>query len=131
MSFTKHDSEKLLFDAIDPWFLHELAEVLTDGARKYSKNNWQACPEPFERYYAALQRHLNAYARGETKDPDSGRSHLMHAACCLLFLRFFERNNEASTGRVPDPVQVAEPAVDHTGTTGSAAVAWEFLGAGR
>lgn len=129
-NFTKNDDGKLLFHLIQPEFLHELAEVLTDGAKKYSPDNWKNCPAPYERYYSALQRHLNAYAQGEGQDQESGRSHLMHAACCILFLRHFERV-AASQGGVRDTVSMAEPTMDHTGAPGSTPLAWEFLGASR
>lgn len=92
--FTKHDSGKLRLDLVDPLFIEGLAAILTLGATKYSPTNWQNCPKPFERYYSALQRHLLAFAKGERTDPESGLSHLYHAAACLQFLAWFERDNE-------------------------------------
>lgn len=76
---------------VDPLFIEGLAAILTLGAVKYSPRNWQACPAPFERYYSALQRHLLAFAKGERTDAESGLSHLYHAAACLQFLAYFER----------------------------------------
>jgi hypothetical protein len=105
MSFTKHDAGKLRFDLVDPYFLEGLADVLTRGAAKYSPDNWKNCPEPFQRYYAALQRHLTAYAKGERFDPETGLSHLYHAACCLMFLAYFERDR----AETPQPVQQELP----------------------
>lgn len=103
MSFTKHDAGKLRMDLICPEFEAELAKVLTDGAAKYTvggtpgDNNWQnAAPaEAGARYVAAARRHLNAYARGKAADDESGSSHLVHAACSLMFLRWFERKATA------------------------------------
>jgi hypothetical protein len=94
VTFVKHDAGKLRFDLIDPRFEAELAAILTHGAAKYADNNWQNA-EPVEaraRYYAALRRHMNAWYAGEVVDPDSGMPHLICATCCLLFLRWFERN---------------------------------------
>lgn len=91
MTFRKNDAGKARYDLISPEFLEGLAAILTLGAAKYSPDNWRNCPEPFERYYAALQRHLVAFAKGERTDAESGRSHLYHAACCLMFLEHFER----------------------------------------
>ena len=96
MSFRKDDAGKLRFDLIDHEFEAELAAVLTHGASKYADNNWQNA-EPVEakaRYYAAFRRHVLAYLRGESIDPDSGCPHLVCAACSLLFLRWFERNSK-------------------------------------
>jgi hypothetical protein len=90
--FVKDDAGKLRMDLIAPQFLEGLADILTLGAAKYSPRNWEACPNPFERYYSALQRHLLAFAKGERQDAESGRSHLYHAAACLMFLEKFERD---------------------------------------
>ena len=90
MKFTKHDAGKLRLDLIEPEFLEGLAAILTLGAAKYSAANWKQCPNPYERYYSALQRHLLAFAKDERTDKESGRSHLYHAACCLMFLAHFE-----------------------------------------
>lgn len=91
--FVKHDAGKARFDLLDPEFEHECAEVLTSGAERYGAENWkQAEPqEARRRYYAALRRHLNAWYRGEPADPDSARSHLAHAYCCLQFLYYYDR----------------------------------------
>ncbi len=88
--FVKYDSEKLRFDLLDPDFEEGIAEVLTLGAKKYSPDNWKRCPEPFERYYSALRRHIAAFAQGEPSDKETGLSHLLHAACCIQFLYHFE-----------------------------------------
>lgn len=90
-SFVKHDKNKTRFDLLDAEFLNFMAIVMTDGAAKYSAENWKLCDEPMQRYYSALQRHLNAFARGERVDPESALSHLYHAACNIMMLAWFER----------------------------------------
>lgn len=79
------------------WFLlpfepvEEIVQVLTHGAKKYSPDNWKSVVEPSpERYFSAAMRHLAAWRKGEKRDPDSGFSHLAHAACCVLFLMWRE-----------------------------------------
>ena len=47
------------------------------------ENNW-ALVEP-ERYDDAALRHIQAYLSGEVSDPESGKPHLAHALCCLMF----------------------------------------------
>jgi hypothetical protein len=74
----------------------EIVRVLEDGARKYARDNWRKVPEATTRYRAAALRHLIADARGERLDPETGRPHLAHAGCCLLFVLALER-----AGRVP------------------------------
>jgi hypothetical protein len=63
-----------------------LARVLTFGAKKYAAHNWRK-GIVYSRLFDALQRHLWAWWSGEEIDPESGESHLDHAACCLMFLR--------------------------------------------
>lgn len=93
-TFVKHDAEKTMHYLVDPEFVDGLAKVLTHGAKKYSPDNWKNCTQPFARYYSALQRHLTQFALGFTEDEETGLSHLYHAACCLQFLAFFERQGE-------------------------------------
>lgn len=88
--FIKHSDHKPRFHLISPKFLLGLAKILTFGAVKYDERNYLKCETPFATYFSALQRHLCAWAGGEAKDPESGESHLYHAACCLQFLAEFE-----------------------------------------
>jgi Domain of unknown function (DUF5664) len=82
----KDDSGKERYDLIPVDALDEIAKVLTYGAKKYGANNWRKVPGPFERYFAAAQRHMAAWRRGEVRDKESGRAHLAHAICCLVFM---------------------------------------------
>ena len=65
--------------------IEKVAEVLTFGAKKYTRNGWQTV-DAERRYTDALYRHMNAIHRGEKIDPESGLSHLAHAACNAMFL---------------------------------------------
>lgn len=82
----KFDGNKTEYGLLPPLALEEIAKVLTFGAQKYERDNWQRVPDSKRRYYDALQRHLWAWKRGETIDPESGLHHLAHAGCCLMFL---------------------------------------------
>jgi hypothetical protein len=84
----KFDTGKNRLDLIVPEFIEDLGRVLTFGAEKYGPNNWQQLVDSEGRYYAALQRHLLAYKRGEKYDNESGFPHLAHAACNLMFLHW-------------------------------------------
>jgi len=81
----KYDQEKPRMDLLDPEFLEGLANVLTFGAQKYAAHNWRS-GIALSRCIAAALRHLGAFNRGEDVDPESGYSHLYHAACCLMFI---------------------------------------------
>jgi hypothetical protein len=69
--------------------LREIAHLLTFGAEKYGDDNWTQ-GAAWSRYFDALLRHLTAWWGGEDKDEETGRSHLAHAGCCLLFLLAYE-----------------------------------------
>lgn len=85
MQAIKHDSGKPRVDLVDPKWLLDLARVLGYGAEKYSAHNWRSGLN-WSRLYAAAQRHLLAFQSGELNDPESGQSHLLHAACNLMML---------------------------------------------
>jgi len=82
---TKHDQGKPPMGLLPGLALVEVAKVLEFGAKKYSPNNWRTV-KPGSRYLDAALRHLHAHADGEDNDPESGLSHLAHAACCVLFM---------------------------------------------
>lgn len=83
----------LPFDAIE-----QVVHVLRFGANKYKARNWErgmAWSRPFD----ALLRHMTAWHRGETRDPETGLPHLAHAGCCLLFLLAMEVRSSGTDDR--------------------------------
>lgn len=87
----KHDKGKLFVSLVDPFYIEDIAKVLTFGAEKYSKNSWQTLEDAETRYKDALLRHLLAYLKGELIDADSGLTHLAHIGTNVMFLSHFER----------------------------------------
>lgn len=85
----KDDGGKPRYDLLPPEMLEATAEILTFGAAKYGDRNWER-GMVWGRPFAALMRHLWAWWRGEPADPETGRSHLWHASCCLAFLIAYE-----------------------------------------
>jgi len=82
----KFDGGKLEYGLVPPLGLKALVEVLTFGAQKYERDNWQKVSDSKRRYFDAMQRHTWAWKEGEKFDPESGLHHLAHAMCCLMFL---------------------------------------------
>lgn len=83
----KYDSGKPRFDLVPLKGLKETAEVLSIGAAKYPAPwNWMYVDKAQERYYAALLRHIFAWKSGETLDPETGKHHLAHAMCNVMFI---------------------------------------------
>lgn len=86
MEGRKDDAGKLRYDLVPFAALDQIVDVLTFGANKYAPDNWRHVPDAETRYFAAALRHLSKWKQGENLDPESGKGHLAHAACCLLFL---------------------------------------------
>ena len=87
--FIKHDEGKPMVSLINPKFIEGLAEVMTQGANKYGRDNWQECKEP-HRYLDALLRHTLKYWDGEKVDTESGKSHLYHIAFNAMALDYLD-----------------------------------------
>lgn len=85
----KHDSGKPRFELLAPEALEGTARILTFGATKYADRNWEKGMK-WSRVFGALMRHLWAWWRGQHADPETGESHLHHAACCIMFLQAYE-----------------------------------------
>jgi hypothetical protein len=87
----KDDAGKPRWSLLPVGAVAEVIAVLEAGAAKYGAGNWQRVPDARARYYDAAMRHLEAWWAGEKRDPETGRSHLAHVACCVLFLLWLDR----------------------------------------
>ncbi len=94
----KFDEDKIMMDLIPTELLEEVGKVLTHGAKKYEPRNWEKGMS-WRRVYAALQRHLWVWLKGETMDKDSKISHLSHAACNIAFLIAYEKRKTGEDDR--------------------------------
>lgn len=91
----KYDGGKPRWDLVDFDTVEGMVDILTFGAEKYEERNWEKGIK-WSRVFGALMRHLSAWwmsrLRGEDgTDPETGKSHLSHAQCCLHFLASYER----------------------------------------
>ncbi len=87
----KYDEDKLQWSLLPFRALKEVVAVLGFGAKKYAPDNWQRVPDASTRYVDAAFRHLTDWHLKERLDGETGKSHLAHAICCLLFLLWFEQ----------------------------------------
>lgn len=95
----KYDADKVRMDLIPPEAMFALSEILTFGSNKYAARNWEK-GMPWGRVFAALMRHMWCWWGGAAPttrsflfddfDAETGRSHLWHALCCIVFLVTFE-----------------------------------------
>ena len=88
----KFDGDKLPVNLLSTEALNQTAAVLKFGADKYHAHNWRD-GFAWSRPLAAAMRHIMAFNDGEDLDPESGLSHLAHAACCIMFLLEFEKTH--------------------------------------
>ena len=86
-------------------FIAELATVCGVGAEKYSDDNWRR-GYSWRLSYGAMQRHLRAFWTGEDNDPETGLSHLAHAAWhCMVLWKY---SNAPQYGQYDDRPDLPE-----------------------
>jgi len=99
----KFDTDKLPLHLLSTEAMNQTAAVLKFGAQKYAEHNWRK-GFAWSRPLAAAMRHITAFNDGEDRDPESGLSHLAHAACCIMFLLEFEKTHQHLDDRYkPEP----------------------------
>jgi hypothetical protein len=92
-SAIKHDNDKPPMNLLSREALEQTAMVMGFGKEKYAAHNWRK-GFAWSRPLSAAMRHIMAFNDGEDKDPESGLSHLAHAACCIMFLLEFEKTHK-------------------------------------
>jgi hypothetical protein len=97
----KDDGEKVRYDLLPPELLEATAVILTFGANKYADRNWELGMK-WSRVFGALMRHLWAWWNPcvPDTDPETGKSHLWHAACCIAFLIAYEQRKIGEDDRL-------------------------------
>ena len=105
MEGRKDDQGKVRMELLPHELMIGVAKVLTFGAKKYNDRNWEK-GMAWSRVYGALQRHLVAWWAGESRDEETGYSHLWHAGCCLAFLMAYEMRG---IGKDDRPTELVQP----------------------
>lgn len=99
---TKHDQGKARMSLLSAGALKQMAEVMRFGEIKYDSHNWRKGFD-WSRLSDAALRHLYAWLDGESIDPESGQSHLSHAAVNLMFLLEHEAKGLGNDDRYKKP----------------------------
>ena len=86
----KFDSGKTRYGLLPSKALKEVADVLTVGAKKYAPENWRYVENGKERYFDAALRHIWQWKDESKTDAETGKHHLAHAICCLMFITDLE-----------------------------------------
>ena len=93
----RYDKGKIQYELLPPEWIHALADVMTQGARKYEKRNWEKGMD-WSAMIGSAQRHLNKFLAGSRYDGNrfdvsegtTGCHHLAMAAWNLLALMTFD-----------------------------------------
>ena len=108
----KYDDGKPRYDLLPSDALEELVAVYTYGANKYRDRNWEVGMR-WGRVFAATMRHLWAWMRGESYDPDTGFHHAAHAAFgCFALIAFDKRGIGEDDRPLPVPAAGWESVTD-------------------
>lgn len=83
---TKFGIVKTPLHLVPPSAKHYLAMGFADGATKYGPYNWRDNKVSASIYFAALNRHMDAWWDGEEVAEDSKIEHLAHAIACVAIL---------------------------------------------
>lgn len=86
--------DKLRWELLPLTLIKRVVEVFHFGARKYSPNTWQNLDNGYDRYKAAMLRHIVCFEEGERLDPESGLHHLAHAAWNSLAMLYYALRRE-------------------------------------
>ncbi len=107
----KFDTDKTRIELFPGDALFAISDILTFGAKKYADRNWENGLN-WSRCFGALMRHLWCWWQGKLPtttnfvfgdtDAETGRSHLWHAGCCLVFLIAYEMRGTGTDDR-PKP----------------------------
>jgi len=84
----KNDSEKPDLSLLPKVFLDGTAKAFMHGEKKYGRYNFRNGMD-WHRLVAAAMRHITAFNDGQNLDPESGNSHLAHAAASIAMLMVY------------------------------------------
>lgn len=100
--------------------LEDIVEVYTFGAEKYGPHTWRDLEDGFDRYKAALLRHLVSFDRGEEFDKESGLPALAHMAWnAIAMLAIWNDARHRRPAQHPEVQQPQQPSADVQGQEAS------------
>ena len=85
----KYDDGKLRWDLLPLKEIEDIVRVYTEGAKKYEANSWQNLPDGYNRYKAAMFRHLLAFETGHEVDEETGCLHLAQVAWNAIAMLYY------------------------------------------
>ena len=96
--------------------LEDIARVFTEGAKKYGDNTWQNLENGYQRYKAALLRHLCEFEKGNEIDSETGCHHLAHMCWNSLAMLYYAKHGRKTRPNTTE--STSDTTVYKTDTTG-------------
>lgn len=84
--------KKLMWELLPLEDIEDVIKVYTEGANKYGVNTWQNLENGYNRYKAALFRHLLEYEKGNEYDEETGCRHLAQVVWNAIALLHISKN---------------------------------------
>lgn len=84
--------DKLRWELLPLEDIEDVVKVYTEGAKKYAPNSWQNLENGYERYKAALFRHLLEYEKGHEIDEEIGCRHLAQVVWNAIAMLHISKN---------------------------------------
>ena len=85
---------KLRWDLLPLLEIEDIVRLYTVGADKYGDNNWQNLDNGYQRYKAALLRHLLEYEKGNRYDEETKVNHLAAVAWNAIAMLYLDKHNK-------------------------------------
>lgn len=82
---------KLRWDLLPLQEIEDIVKVYTAGAEKYGPNKWQYLDDGYNRYKAALFRHLLEYEKGNEIDEETGCKHLAQVVWNAIAMLYYSK----------------------------------------
>ena len=97
---------KLRWDLLPLEEIEDIVKVYTSGANKYGENTWQLLDNGYQRYKAAMLRHLLEYEKGNKVDEDTGCQHLAQVAWNAIAMLYLDKHGKVMTLYDPELAEI-------------------------
>lgn len=87
---------KLMWELLPLQDIEDIVKVYTQGAIKYGPNTWQNLENGYDRYKAAMFRHLLEYEKGNEYDDETGCRHLAQVAWNAIALLHISKQSKTN-----------------------------------
>lgn len=91
---------KLRWDLLPLEEIEDIVKLYTAGSIKYGDNNWQNLENGYQRYKAAMLRHLLEYEKGNKIDDETKVNHLAAVAQNAIAMLYLDKHGKGKTNNL-------------------------------